>query len=636
MAKPVHFGYSLFSEMDIYLFKEGRHFNIFDKLGAHIIKYNDKNGVYFALWAPNAKKVSVIGDFNNWNIDAHDLSIRWDSSGIWEGFIPNLNKSEIYKYHIVSKIDNHSVYKTDPVAFFYEEAPKTASIVWDLNFNWKDQKFLKKQKDKNNHNSPISIYELHLGCWKSKNNSRMNYRELAHELVDHIKDMEFTHVELLPIMEHPFYGSWGYQSLGYFAPTSRYGSPQDFMYFVDYLHQHDIGVILDWVAAHFPNDEHGLALFDGSALYEHQDPKKGFHPDWNSLIFNYGRNEIINFLVSSAMFWIDKYHIDGIRMDAVASMLYLDYSRKDGEWIPNVYGGKENLEAINFIRIFNDTIHKKYPNVITIAEESTAWPMITKPTGIGGLGFDYKWNMGWMHDILRYLNRDPIHRKYHHEELTFSMIYAYHENFLLSLSHDEVVHGKGSLLNKMPGDEWQKFANLRLLFGYKYTHPGKKLLFMGMEFGEQNEWNHEEFLNWNILENSFQIGLKRWVKELNFIYRKYPQLHEIDFSYDGFEWIDFGDYEKSIISYLRKGYKKNSPLLVVCNFTPTERKSYRIGVPHEGAWRELINSDREHFKGSNLVNSNIKHSEKIPFHNRPYSIEIILPPLGMVIFERSQ
>jgi len=631
MTKNVYYDFSLLTELDIFLFKEGRHFNIYEKLGSHVVEHNKIKGVYFAIWAPNAKIVNIVGDFNNWNPSSHKLAARWDSSGIFEGFIPNVKHSDKYKYYIVSNHNNYKVYKADPIAFFYENPPKTASIVWETSYKWNDQKYLEKQKDKNKHDSSISIYEMHLGSWKKKKN--LNYKELAYEVVDHLKNMGFTHVELLPVMEHPFYGSWGYQTLGYFAPTSRYGVPEDFMFFVDYLHKHNIGVILDWVAAHFPNDEHGLAFFDGTALYEHQDPKKGFHPDWNTLIFNYGRNEVINFLISSACYWLEKFHIDGIRVDAVSSMLYLDYSRKEGEWIPNIYGGKENLEAIHFLKKFNEVIHLKFPNIITIAEESTAWPLITKSINIGGLGFDYKWNMGWMHDILNYLQKDPIYRKYHHNELTFSMIYAYHENFILSISHDEVVHGKGSLYQKMPIDEWQKYANIRLLFGYQYTHPGKKLLFMGLEHGQQKEWDHEDFLEWDFNAQSYQIGLKEWLKELNVLYKNYPQLYEIDYSHEGFEWIDFSDWEKSIISFLRKGKQKKDPLLIICNFTPCFYKNYRLGVPSNGKWKEILNSDHKKFKGSHNINENTINAEKILCHNRIYSISLNLPPLGLVILK---
>lgn len=632
MLKNVYYNYSLFTDLDIYLIKEGRHFNLYDKLGAHVVTHNKMKGVYFAIWAPNAEQVSVVGDFNDWNNSTHMLATRWDSSGIFEGFIPNVKHSDKYKYYIVSKVNDHKAYKADPLAYFYETPPKTASVVWDINYKWNDQEYLKNQKEKNKHDSYISIYEMHIGSWKDKKN--INYREIAKEVVEHMQNMGFTHIELLPIMEHPFYGSWGYQTLGYFAPTSRYGTPEDFMFFIDYLHQNNIGVILDWVVAHFPNDEHGLAFFDGTALYEHEDKKKGFHPDWNSLIFNYGRNEVINFLISSACYWLEKYHIDGIRVDAVASMLYLDYSRKDGEWTPNIYGGKENLEAINFIKKLNEIVHEKFPNTITIAEESTAWPLVTAPVYAGGLGFDYKWNMGWMHDILSYMKKDPIYRKYHHSELTFSLIYAFNENFILSLSHDEVVHGKGSLYQKMPVDDWQKYANIRLLFGYQFTHPGKKLLFMGMENGDEKEWNHEGSIDWDINENSYKQGLKKWLKELNNLYQSYPQLYQIDYSYDGFEWIDHCDWEKSIISFIRKGKQKDDPLLIICNFTPTIYSDYRLGVPSKGNWKEIINSDNQKFNGSHWINENILKTEDITCHNRSCSISIKIPPLGLVILKK--
>ncbi len=634
MVKNVYHDYSPFTELDIYLFKEGRHFNLYDKLGSHVVEHQNMKGTYFAVWAPNALEVNVMGDFNNWNNSSHKLAVRWDSSGIFEGFIPNVKHLDKYKYYIVSKFNNYKVYKADPIAFFYETPPKTASIVWDIPYKWNDQKYLETQKDKNKHDSCISIYEMHIGSWKKQKN--INYRELAYEVVNHVKSMGFTHVELLPIMEHPFYGSWGYQILGYFAPTSRFGTPEDFMFFVDYLHQNNIGIILDWVVAHFPNDEYGLSFFDGTALYEHDDPQKGLHPDWNSLIFNYGRNEVVNFLISSACYWLDKYHIDGIRVDAVASMLYLDYSRKEGQWSPNIYGGKENLEAISFLKKFNEILHMKFPNIITIAEESTAWPMVTRPVYAEGLGFDYKWNMGWMHDILSYMQKNPLYRKYHHNELTFSLIYAFNENFILSLSHDEVVHGKGSLYQKMPVDDWQKYANIRLLFGYQFTHPGKKLLFMGMENGQQMEWNHEEFIEWNICENSYQDGLKKWLKELNILYKSYPQLYEIDFSFEGFEWIDFLDWEKSIISFLRKGKQKDNPLLIICNFTPNIYTNYRLGVPYRGNWKEILNSDNQKYNGSNFINEKVSKAQKVPCHNRPYSISIKIPPLGLVIFKKEQ
>ncbi|MCM8832062.1 MAG: 1,4-alpha-glucan branching protein GlgB [Candidatus Omnitrophica bacterium] len=627
---------SLFTDYDIYLFKEGNFFKAYEKLGCHLIKINGKEGAYFAVWAPNAKSVSVIGNFNNWNTTANFLQLRQDGSGIWEGFIAGVKKGDIYKYHIVSNYNNYTVDKTDPYAFFLEVPPKTASIVWDLDYNWKDTKWMKNRYKYNSLNSPFSIYEVHLGSWRrvpEENNRFLTYRELAIWLPKYVKEMGFTHVEFLPVMEHPFYGSWGYQVLGYFAPTSRYGTPQDFMYLVDCLHQHNIGVILDWVPSHFPSDGYGLVFFDGTHLYEHQDMRKGFHPEWNSYIFNYGRYEVRNFLISSALFWFDKYHIDGIRVDAVASMLYLDYARQNGDWVPNIYGGKENLEAIDFIKRLNEIIYSNFSDVQVIAEESTAWPAVSRPTSCGGLGFGMKWNMGWMHDTLEYMSKDPIYRKYHHNQLTFSMWYAFYENFVLPLSHDEVVHGKGSLFGKMPGDDWQKFANLRLLFSYMYTHPGKKLLFMGNEFGQWKEWDHLNSLDWHILEYSVHQGVKDLVRDLNFLYRSLPALYQLDFEPEGFSWVDFSDWEKSIISYLRKSKNSKQILLVVCNFTPVVYHNYRIGVPIKSFWKEIFNSDNKKYGGSGVTNTQPILAQNIPFHNLPYSIELTLPPLAAIILK---
>ncbi|MCM8820042.1 MAG: 1,4-alpha-glucan branching protein GlgB [Candidatus Omnitrophica bacterium] len=627
---------SLFTDYDIYLFKEGNFFKAYEKLGCHLIKINGKEGAYFAVWAPNAKSVSVIGNFNNWNTTANFLQLRQDGSGIWEGFIAGVKKGDIYKYHIVSNYNNYTVDKTDPYAFFLEVPPKTASIVWDLDYNWKDTKWMKNRYKYNSLNSPFSIYEVHLGSWRrvpEENNRFLTYRELAIWLPKYVKEMGFTHVEFLPVMEHPFYGSWGYQVLGYFAPTSRYGTPQDFMYLVDCLHQHNIGVILDWVPSHFPSDGYGLVFFDGTHLYEHQDMRKGFHPEWNSYIFNYGRYEVRNFLISSALFWFDKYHIDGIRVDAVASMLYLDYARQNGDWVPNIYGGKENLEAIDFIKRLNEIIYSNFSDVQVIAEESTAWPAVSRPTSCGGLGFGMKWNMGWMHDTLEYMSKDPIYRKYHHNQLTFSMWYAFYENFVLPLSHDEVVHGKGSLFGKMPGDDWQKFANLRLLFSYMYTHPGKKLLFMGNEFGQWKEWAHLNSLDWHILEYSVHQGVKDLVRDLNFLYRSLPALYQLDFEPEGFSWVDFSDWEKSIISYLRKSKNSKQILLVVCNFTPVVYHNYRIGVPIKSFWKEIFNSDNKKYGGSGVTNTQPILAQNIPFHNLPYSIELTLPPLAAIILK---
>jgi len=625
------------SEYDIYLFKEGNHFRCFEKLGAHLTNMQQQNGTFFAVWAPNAGKVSVLGDFNDWDPDAHKLTARSDGSGIWERFIPGVGKGSLYKYHIVSGNRSYKHDKGDPFAFFWETAPKTASVVWDLDYNWGDGDWMKQRHRHNNLNSPMSIYEVHLGSWRrmpEEENRFLTYRELAHSLADYVLEMGFTHVELMPVMEHPFYGSWGYQTLGYFAPTSRYGEPQDFMYLVDYLHQHGIGVILDWVPSHFPTDGYGLVYFDGTHLFEHADPQKGFHPDWNSSIFNYGRNEVKNFLFSSAVFWLEKYHIEGLRVDAVASMLYLDYSRKEGEWIPNEYGGRENIEAINFLKTLNENIYQIFPDVQMIAEESTAWPMVSRPLYLGGLGFGMKWNMGWMHDTLEYFSKETIFRKYHHEMLTFSLLYAFNENFVLSLSHDEVVHGKGSLIRKMPGDDWQKFANLRLLFGYMYTHPGKKLLFMGGEFGQWSEWYHEASLDWHLLEYPYHRGLQQWLRDLNFIYKSEPSLYESDHEPEGFHWIDFKDWEGSIISFARKG--KNSPetVIVVCNFTPVPRFNYHIGVPQGGLWQEILNSDAKIYGGSGQGNMGSVEAAVVPYHGQRYSLSLVLPPLSLVAFRQ--
>lgn len=625
---------SLFSDFDIYLFKEGNHFNAYEKLGSHIIEFDGQKGTYFAVWAPNAEKVYVIGDFNGWK-PIHSLAARWDGSGIWEGFIPGVDKGTKYKYYIISKY-GYCLEKGDPYAFFWEVPPATASIVWDLEYKWNDEEWMKNRAKKNALNSPISIYEVHLGSWRrvpEEGNRFLTYRELAEWLPKYVKDMGFTHVEFLPVMEHPFYGSWGYQTIGYFAPTSRYGTPQDFMYLIDKLHQNEIGVILDWVPSHFPDDGHGLRFFDGTYLYEHQDPRKGYHPHWHSYIFNYGRNEVRNFLISSAMFWFEKYHIDGLRVDAVASMLYLDYGRKDGEWIPNKYGGRENLEAIEFLRRLNEAVYEKFPDIQTIAEESTSWPMVSRPTYLGGLGFGMKWNMGWMHDTLFYFSKDPIYRKYHHNQLTFSIWYAFSENFVLPLSHDEVVYGKGSLINKMPGDYWQKFANLRLLFGYMYAHPGKKLIFMGGEFGQWDEWYHEKSLDWHLLEYPQHQGIQKWIRDLNNLYKTEPSLHELDFEPTGFEWIDFSDADHSIISFLRKAKNSKDVILVVCNFTPVARFNYRIGIQFKGRFREILNSDSWIYGGSNCCNGTEVETEHIPFHGKPYSLSLTLPPLGILFLK---
>jgi 1,4-alpha-glucan branching enzyme len=632
--QAVRYDVTLLSDDDLYLFNEGAHYRLYQKLGTHPTRVSGVEGAYFAVWAPNAKQVSVIGNFNDWNKSSHQLHVN-GQSGIWEGFIPGIVNGTLYKYYIVTHHRDYRVEKADPFACFSEIPPKTASIVWNLDYDWGDREWMEKRREKNALDSAISIYEVHLGSWRrvpEEGNRYLSYRELAPQLVEHVQKTGFTHVEFLPVMEHPFYGSWGYQTTGYFAPTSRYGTPQDFMYLVDYLHQHDIGVILDWVPSHFPNDEHGPGYFDGTHLYEHGDPRQGIHPDWNTFIFNYGRNEVRSFLISSALFWLDKYHIDGLRVDAVASMLYLDYGRKAGEWIPNEYGGRENIEAIDFIRRLNQAVYQEYPDAQTIAEESTSWPMVSRPTYIGGLGFGLKWDMGWMHDTMDYMSRDPIHRKYHHNNLTFRMIYAFFENFTLPLSHDEVVYGKGSLLGKMPGDDWQKFANLRLLFGYMYAQPGKKLLFMGGEFGQWREWAHDESLEWHLLQYQPHSGLQRWVSDLNQLYRSQPALYQVEFDQAGFEWIDCNDVEHSVVSLMRKGRSPGDEVVVVCNFTPLTHFNYQIGVPGLGFWKEILDSDAHEYGGSGQGNMGGVEAAPIPLHGRPYSMTFTLPPLAAVFF----
>ncbi|MBN1621868.1 MAG: 1,4-alpha-glucan branching protein GlgB [Endomicrobiales bacterium] len=618
------------TDYDILLHKEGNHFRSYEKFGAHLVTLNGVEGTYFSVWAPNAKMVSVIGDFNGWNPKSHPLNARWDESGIWEGFIPGIGSGEVYKYHIVSYNKGYKVDKGDPFGFSWEVSPKTATRVWDLSYQWNDSSWMKDRYKRNALDAPISIYEVHLGSWMrspEKNNSPLNYRELAPKLINHIKNSGFTHVEFLPVMEHPFYGSWGYQIIGYFAPTSRYGTPQDFMYLIDQLHQNGIGVILDWVPSHFPSDEHGLVYFDGTHLYEHEDPRLGYHPDWNSYIFNYGRNEVHNFLISNALFWFDKYHIDGLRVDAVASMIYLDYSRKDGEWIPNKYGGKENIEAINFLRLLNKTVYKEYSDVQMIAEESTAWPMVSRPLYIGGLGFGMKWNMGWMHDTLLYISKDPVYRKYHHDQITFSIWYTFSENFVLALSHDEVVYGKGSLLSRMPGDDWQKFANLRLLYGLMFMHPGKKHLFMGGEFGQWQEWNHETSLDWHLLNYPTHQGVLRWIHDLNEIYKSESVLHEQDFYPSGFMWTNINDWNQSIIAFFRKSPSKKDIFLVVCNFTPMIRSNYCIEVKEDGFWKEVLNSDANAYGGSGQGNYG-------GVHTSDSTLSLTIPPLGVIVLKK--
>jgi 1,4-alpha-glucan branching enzyme len=632
----VHYDFTLLTEDDLYLFNEGSHFELYEKMGSHPVHHKGVDGTYFAVWAPDAEKVAVMGEFNGWDKGSHFLGSR-GQSGIWEGFIPGIGKGMTYKYHIYSRWGGYRVDKADPYAVHTEVPPLTGSVVWDLDYAWSDREWMAGRGECNRTGAPMSIYEVHIGSWKrvpEEGNRPLTYREMGPILAEYVKSTGFTHVEFLPVMEHPFYGSWGYLSLGYFAPTSRYGTPQDFMFLIDCLHQQGIGVILDWVPSHFPKDEYGLGFFDGTHLYEHSDPRQGIHPDWDSLIFNYGRDEIRSFLLSSALFWLEKYHADGLRVDAVASMLYLDYGRKEGEWIPNPYGGKESLEAINFLRRFNQEVYKKFPDVQTIAEESTSYPMVSRPTYLGGLGFGMKWDMGWMHDTLEYMSKDTIHRKYHHEKLTFRMLYAYHENFVLPLSHDEVVYGKGSLIRKMPGDDWQKFANLRALLGYMFAQSGKKLLFMGGEFGQWNEWYHEASLDWDLLGRPFHEGLRRWVEDLNRTYRSEKALYERDFEPGGFQWVDCNDSQQSTISLLRKGNHEDDTLLVACNFTPVPRHNYRVGAPKGGFWREILNSDSANYGGSGQGNMGGIEAAPLPFHGYPYSLNLTLPPLGAVYFKR--
>ena len=633
--KPVEA--TLLTDFDIHLFKEGKHYHLYNKLGSHLMEYMDTKGVYFAVWAPNAKFVSVIGDFNNWDKESHQMKAREDGSGIWEVFIPEAKKGTLYKYFLRSN-NGYEAEKGDPYAFSWETPPNTASMVWDLENTWNDKLWMKERSKKAGKPQPYSVYELHLGSWKrvpEDNFRSLTYLELAEDLPKYLKEMGFTHVEFMPVMEHPFFGSWGYQITGYFAPSSRFGTPQDFMHLVDKLHQEGIGVILDWVPSHFPSDLHGLHYFDGTFLYEHADPKKGFHPDWQSYIFNYGRNEVRSFLISNALFWLDKFHADGLRVDAVASMLYLDYSRKEGEWDPNEFGGRENLEAISLLKEFNEVVYKEFPDAVTIAEESTAWPMVSKPTYIGGLGFGMKWMMGWMHDTLEYFAKDPVHRRHHQNTITFSTTYAFTENFMLPLSHDEVVYGKGSILNKMPGDHWNKFANLRTLYAYMYGHPGTKLLFMGAEFGQHSEWNHDSSLEWHLTEHELHQKLQETLKELNHLYQKEPALYEKAFTHEGFEWIDINDDENSIISFYRKGDHPKDDIMVICNFTPVTRENYRIGVAAPGSWKEIFNSDAEKFGGSGVHNSGEVDSQEISAHGKSQSLSLTLPPMGVIYLKKA-
>ncbi len=627
------------TEYDIYLFREGKHFSLHKKLGAHIMEQEGTHGTFFAVWAPNARSVSVIGNFNGWNRESHFLNGRIDGSGIWEGFIPGVTKGEAYKYFITSLFNDYTVEKADPLSNYNENPPKTASIVWEHTHKWNDREWMTKRKKNNSLEAPMSVYEVQLESWRrvpEENMRSLNYLELAEQLSAYVKEMGYTHVELMPVTEYPFSGSWGYQVTGFFAPTSRFGNPDEFMHFIDVLHQNNIGVIMDWVPSHFPGDEHGLHFFDGTYLYEHQDPRKGFHPDWKSYIFNYGRNEIRNFLISSAHSWMERYHIDGIRVDAVASMLYLDYSREDGEWIPNEHGGRENLDAIAFLRDFNESLYTAFPDIQTIAEESTAWPMVTSPVYVGGLGFGMKWNMGWMHDTLDYFAHEPVYRSYHHNQMTFSMMYAFDENFMLALSHDEVVHGKNSLINKMPGDEWQKFANLRTLFGYMFAHPGKKLHFMGMELAQWSEWNYKSSLDWHILDHDMNKGFNFFMKDLNSVYRRFPAFYENDFSGEGFEWIDANDSQNSVFGFMRYDKERNQKVLAIANLTPVPRHNYRIGVPDDVRWVEIFNSDATQYGGSGMGNMGGVEPHPVPYHEKNQSINIVLPPLAIVMFSQQE
>jgi 1,4-alpha-glucan branching enzyme len=629
-------GSALLSEYDLHLLVEGTHYRTYEKLGAHVKNVNGTIGTHFAVWAPNAERVSVIGDFNNWDPDRNPMSVRHEA-GVWEAFIPEVRTGALYKYRVYSRYHAFVADKADPYGFAAEIRPQTASMVWDLaGYDWGDSEWMAARGRHNALDAPISTYEVHLGSWRrnpEEGHRWLTYRELAHQLADYVHHMGFTHVELMPVSEHPFDGSWGYQTVGYYAPTSRFGNPHDFMYLVDVLHRHGIGVIIDWVPAHFPTDGHGLGYFDGTHLFEHADPRQGRHPDWDTLVFNFGRREVSNFLISNALFWLEKYHIDGLRVDAVASMLYLDYGRRDGEWIPNPYGGKENIEAIDFLRRFNARVYEEHPDVMTIAEESTSWSMVSRPTYLGGLGFGYKWNMGWMHDMLDYVSKDPIHRSYHHNRITFSMLYAFTENFVLPFSHDEVVHMKGSMISKMPGDDWQKFANLRLLYGYMTGHPGKKLLFMGGEFGQWSEWTHDHSIEWHLLDYAPHSGLQRWVRDLNTFYRATPALYEVEFDYHGFEWIDCNDSQSSTVTFLRRGRNPDDIVVFACNFTPVPRHGYRLGVPRGGWYQEVLNSDATLYGGGGQGNAGGADASPVPTHGRPYSLNITLPPLGIVVFK---
>ncbi len=617
-------------ETDAYLFQEGTHSRLYERLGSHLAAKED-DGATFAVWAPNARSVSVIGDWNYWSAHADPMHRRDDGTGVWEARCPNARRGQAYKYRIETR-HGQILEKADPLALWSEPAPATASRLWSLEYEWNDDEWMRTRAARNALDAPISIYELHPGSWRRSDNELPNYRELAHQLADYIVPLGFTHVELMPITEHPFYGSWGYQTTGYFAPTARYGTPQDFMYFVDHLHQRGIGVVLDWVPSHFPTDAHGLAAFDGTHLYEHEDPRQGFHPEWNSAIFNYGRNEVRSFLISSGLFWLSRYHLDGLRVDAVASMLYLDYARKHGEWIPNKWGGRENLEAIDFLQELNRAVYREHPDTFTVAEESTSWPRVSRPIEMGGLGFGMKWNMGWMHDVLAYMKENPIHRRWHHHQMTFAMVYAFSENFVLPLSHDEVVYGKGSLINKMPGDAWQQFANLRSLFGFMWAHPGKKLLFMGGEFAQRREWTHEGQLEWFVTEYPEHHGMQKLVGELNRLLRGEPALHELDFSDEGFEWIEADDQDQSVYAFLRRA-RSGEAVLVVSNMTPVPRRNYCVGVPSAGTWREILNTDARVFGGSGWGNLGAVEASPMRSHGRAHSVCLTLPPLSTLFLK---
>ena len=624
--------YPVLSAHDAYLFREGTHSRLYEAMGCQMPK-DGSAGAHFAVWAPNAESVSVIGDWNFWSPDADILRPRDDGSGVWEGFCEHAAKGQTYKYRIVSRNGGAVLEKADPFAIYAELPPATASRVWSLDYEWQDAAWMKTRGAANALDAPMSVYEVHAGSWRRKDGEFLGYRELAHQLADYVVELGFTHVELMPITEHPFYGSWGYQTTGFFAPTSRYGSPQDFMYFVDHLHQRGIGVLLDWVPSHFPTDAHGLATFDGTHLFEHSDPRQGFHPEWNSSIFNYGRHEVRSFLMSSGLFWLDMYHLDGLRVDAVASMLYLDYARNAGEWIPNRHGGRENLEAIEFLQHLNRAVYRDHPDTVTIAEESTAWPMVSRPTDMGGLGFGMKWNMGWMHDSLDYIKEDPVNRRYHHHKMTFSLVYAFNENFVLPISHDEVVYGKRSLLSKMPGDSWQQFANLRAFLGMMWAHPGKKLLFMGTEFGQRREWTHEGELEWWAASMQEHAGIQHTVTALNRVYRAEPALYELDFSGAGFEWVEADDTDRSVFAFVRKPADGSGPILVVCNLTPVPRENYLLGVPAAGDWQEILNTDAREFGGAGWGNLGGVHSVPVRSHRRDQSVCLTLPPLATLFFK---